>query len=521
MWLTLKRISRAEWLLLLGLFLLWNWGLFSVTSHNHPYLMGGDVLQLFAWKTVAFAALFLGLFAITRRVQPTLIGLSFFVILWLFGGALVSAVASGAYLQAAIYIALIIGLRFVAGYVIKTYPEPAGLLVALYGAFLCCLQLPGVFAALTTQTVQEPLSGLEAGLSNEPSKPLPHIIYIMPDRYASNAVLRSQYDFSNEDFTSKLEEFGFHIWDDQYSNYPKTFQSLASSLNSDYLDPALDSVDPSERSYSYITPLIKDFAAQRALQAQGYSYKHIGAWWEPTRENEWADESFKDVTLPFDEITSAYFQVTPLKLLIGRAQQRKTPCEIAEEKISFIREQIQSETPQFILWHTLMTHAPYIYDDDGTCRGLDEERLFITHYDERKAEYIKHIGHFNAVMIDLIEAVMRDSDREVIFVIQSDEGPFPKELVRAVHGANQPPYNFWEASQDEKRQKHGVFNAIYLPSQSYEGAQDLRSPVNNFRLIFRELTGQDVPLLPDRFYSFEFEHHPYDLKEISDELIAK
>ena len=39
--------------------------------------------------------------------------------------------------------------------------------------------------------------------------------------------------------------------------------------------------------------------------------------------------------------------------------------------------------------------------------------------------------YFNAVIIDLIEAVMHDSDREVIFVIQSDEGPFPKEIGRA------------------------------------------------------------------------------------------
>jgi len=518
MWRAFQRLDRAALLLLLGLFLLWNWRFASVTAHNHPYLIPSDVLQLFAWKTLAFIGVLSGLFLVTRSVQRTLIGVTFCVIMWLFGGALVSAVVSADVLKVVFYSVLIVGVAVLAGYMIKAYPKPSGSLVAVYGAVLCGLQAPGVFAALTTSTVQDPLKGFETSLPLDLNEPLPHIIYVVPDRYASNAVLRSQYGFSNEGFTEELSALGFHIWDNQYANYPKTFQSLASTLNSDYLDPVLEGVGEKRTSYSYLTPLIQDFAARRALQERGYSYKHIGSWWEPTRLNSWANETFADVTLPHAEITRAYFEVTPLKGLLAQAEAKRTPCEIVDEKLSFIRHSIESETPQFILWHTLMTHDPYIFNDDGSCRDLDEDRHFVNVYDDRKTEYIKHVEHFNRIMLELITSVFRESERDVIFVIQSDEGPFPKDLVRAVYGTDQEPYNYWQASQTDKRQKHGIFNAIYLPSQAYDEAIGLRSPVNNFRLIFRELTGQDIPLLPDRFYSFEFDHHPYNLRDISDEL---
>ena len=456
-------------------------------------------------------------------MQPTFLGVACFIVFWLLGGNLVAAIYAFDLLSIVLQLAMIGGAMFLVSYAIIKYFDMTALGAAIYGGVVVGMQASGLFSVLSTQSLNQPLSGFETDLASmsgasEADENLPHIIYIVPDRYASNENLRSLYDYSNASFTSELEARGFHVWDDQYANYPKTFMSLASTLNADYLDPLTQQIPRKATSYSYLTPLIRDFAARRALQARGYDYTHVGAWWTPTKANPLADQNFSDQRLPFNQLTQVYIRYTPLVFLLAQAEAQKTACEVIDDKVDFIREQMQSEGPQFVFWHTLVTHDPYIFEDNGSCRSEKTDRVFARDYERRKQAYLNHIEHFNRISLDLIDSVFQNSTRDVILVIQSDEGPYPESLVLTSNGLIPSPYNLLEAPRTEKRRKHGVFNAIYLPSQDYEAARDLRSPVNNFRLIFRELTGQPIRLLPDRAYSLEVDRHPYDLTDISQDL---
>lgn len=508
-------------MLLLGLFLIWNWRLASVTALNHQHVVRDDLLALLAWKTLGFAALCLILFALFRNLQKTALGVACALVFWLLGGPLVVAVLSGAALQAMLQLALILAIGAGVGYAITHHLDLSSRAAAAFGAVVLGLQVPALFAILSMQSIDASLHGLEVDLPPPSAdERLPHIVYIVPDRYASNANLEALYDYSNAPFTDALEARGFHVWDDQVANYPKTFVSLASTLNGEYLDPVLERLPASASSYSHISPLIEDYAARRALQARGYGYTHIGAWWAPTKRNAFADHNFNDQSLPFDQLTQVYLDVTPLVFLLAQAEAQKTPCEIVEDKAALIRAQVQAETPQFIFWHAFVTHDPYIFEPDGSCRDTEEDRYFTEDYDARSAAYLQHVGHFNRLTLDLIEAVFTEASRDVIFVIQSDEGPYPADLVQATEATGETDYDYLAAPRAELQRKHGVFNAIYLPSGDYAAARTVNSPVNNFRLIFRELTGAPVPLLPDRAYSFAQESAPYDLEEVSDRVRA-
>lgn len=517
----LRKADRDSVLLMVGLFLIWNWRLASVTALNPQHVVRGDLLTLFAWKTAIFVGLALGLFVITRNLQQTLLGIAYAIVFWLLGANLVIAALSGAILQVGLYLILIIAAAFIVRYVITRHQEITSQIVAIFGAVVVGMQVPGLFGVITAPNVNAELSGLEADLPADVSGAQPHVIYIVPDRYASNANLRALYDFSNTAFTDELDALGFHVWNDQYANYPKTFISLASTLNGEYLDPVLERIPETAPSYSHLTPLIQDFAARRALQARGYEYTHIGSWWGPTKRNAFADQNFNDESLPFNQLTKVYLEETPLIFLLAQAEAQRTPCEIVEDKTALIREQVRAERPQFIFWHAFVTHDPYIFEADGSCRDLDEERYFAEDYEARTTAYLQHIEHFNRITLELIEGVRADASREVIIVIQSDEGPYPEALVRAGEETGLTDYNFLSAAPSEIARKQGVFNAIYLPSRDYAAAEALTTPVNNFRLIFRELTGTPIPLLPDRAYSFEYEHQPYALEEISTNLRAE
>lgn len=510
-------------LLSLGLFLLWNWRLASVTALNPEHIDRAEWLQLFGWKTAAFLTLSLCLFAAFRKMRPTLLGVACFIVFWLLGRNLIAAIHDFDLLSIVLQLVMLGGAMFIVCYAIIKHFEVTALAVAIYGGVVVGMQAPGLYSVLSTKSLNQTLSGFEtdmAAMSGDllTDENLPHIIYIVPDRYASNKKLNSLYDYSNASFTSELEARGFYVWDDQYANYPKTFMSLASTLNADYLDSLTQKIPRKATSYSYLSPLIRDFAVRRALQARGYDYTHVGAWWTPTKRNLLADRNFNDQRVPFDQLTQVYIEQTPLVFLLVRAEAQKTVCEVIDDKVEFIREQVRSDGPQFVFWHTLITHDPYIFGDDGTCRSEKTDRIFARDYERRKQAYLNHIEHFNRISLDLIDSVFQNSTRDVILVIQSDEGPYPESLVLASNDLSPSPYNYLAASLSEKQRKHGVFNAIYLPSQDYDAARDLRTPVNNFRLIFRELTGQPIRLLPDRVYSFEMDHHPYELTDISQDL---
>jgi len=69
----------------------------------------------------------------------------------------------------------------------------------------------------------------------------PDIFYLVLDAYARDDVLRDVYAHDNSSFVDFLQTNGFYLAKRSRANYIPTFQSLASALNMDYLDPLLDS----------------------------------------------------------------------------------------------------------------------------------------------------------------------------------------------------------------------------------------------------------------------------------------
>jgi hypothetical protein len=61
--------------------------------------------------------------------------------------------------------------------------------------------------------------------------PLPDVYYIILDGYVRSDILLSNYGFDNSEFSENLEDRGFYIADQSYSNYPFTILSVPSTLN--------------------------------------------------------------------------------------------------------------------------------------------------------------------------------------------------------------------------------------------------------------------------------------------------
>lgn len=495
--------------------------LFAITGNNHPHVDRGEIALLALGLLAGFALFFLLIWRTTRDFSRAAKALTYTAILWLL--FIFASVLGKHFWQvrfdipaAGLLLAALAGLLLLSRRSLP-FNRDTQRIFLVFSLITLLLQLPQLLKIEGNGRDLPRYDDVESALAGKTAASLPHVVYIVPDRYAGDGALRDFYGYDNSGFSEALRERGFHVWDRQLANYPKTFQSMAATMNMNYLDELTTRLGPEETSYVPVYRLIEDNQTLRVLQRHGYGYIHLGNKWDPTRTNRRADHH---VTYEnrFREFTSLYLSMTPatfLDALAGGTKNAQDMCALINRQADAIVEQAaQSEKPLFFFWHLFSVHEPYLYDENGACRdyweyGLKGQR-------DNAGQYLNQITHANRMLLDVFDRLQAASDREVIFMILSDEGPFPWNYVK-----NQDRYAFQDAPGVELQQKFSIYSAIYLPSGDYPHFEAEQTSINAFRLVFNEIFAADLPLLEHKNYCFNLQTHPYDLKEITARLRNK
>jgi len=195
----------------------------------------------------------------------------------------------------------------------------------------------------------------------------PDIYYFVLDRYGGDKTIRD-YGFDNSSFINYLKSRSFYVASDSTSNYPKTFLSLGSTLNMEYLDFFTQKTNGGASSDESIgTPLVQNNKVMQFLKSKGYSYIHVGSDWEPTQSNPYADFNFvmNGGRYPFaDEFTNGFLQTT-LAAPILEEMYPDTVAVSQDPKINEFRSKILYEFdvfnqipeipgPKFVFAHILI-----------------------------------------------------------------------------------------------------------------------------------------------------------------------
>lgn len=342
------------------------------------------------------------------------------------------------------------------------------------------------------------------------------IWYVVPDRYPRQDTLAEVFDFDNEPFLDALRDRGFDIGTEALANYPKTAHSLASTWNLAYVDELvdLDGADPS--SWAPLYSLLRDHALGRTLQEAGYDYTHLGTWWSPTAVAQSADRNIR-----FDarsEFAGVYLDGTVFLTLAPEVDDTPgaTGSEIREGlrdiNYDYTRYQLDaldqlatesSGQPRFVLAHVTQPHEPYVFDRDGSRVTADQA-------DSRTREdnVVRQIENLNTRLLDLVDTIL-ERDPDAVIVIQSDEGPHPRERTG-------PSFDWTTASTETLEEKLRILSAIRLP-----GGPDLpddRTSVNTWRWVLNTTIGSDLPVLEDRIAVFPGEDDLYTLVDVTSEV---
>lgn len=340
------------------------------------------------------------------------------------------------------------------------------------------------------------------------ASPKRDIYYLVFDRYGSEWSL--DYHFGiDSDLPEWLSDRGFQVATQSHANYRATDFSLAATLNMTYLDHLTTRYGRDTSDRTPARAMIRDHAVGRFLKAQGYRYVHLGSWFGPTATSPQADEARAyDPESEFSAVLRETTIVPAVRRLIGEQDEAPTLRErhgrIAEFQFRELTHIRDEPGPKFVFAHVLLPHSPYVFRADGRPVTKEEEGS-----EPESRLYGGQLAYTDARIKETIEQLLAlPSEDQPIIIVQGDEGPFARTDID------------WSDREAEYLQvRFGILNAMYLPDAGPGTVHASITSVNTFRLIFSRYFGVDLPLLPDRSFTWPDNDHIYDFRDVT-EVIA-
>jgi len=330
----------------------------------------------------------------------------------------------------------------------------------------------------------------------------PDIYYIILDEYADSDMLKGYLGFDNQEFISFLEEKGFYVSAESYSNYRATWNSIPSTMNMDYFQ-----LKPNEFDFSLgvgaglLIPssqfLTANSKVMQYLQSKGYDVVSISSGEPPTNTKGIADHYFC-----FDE-DSNYSEFLPLLFdtsILNPLELQIWNESIREQRLCSFSALTDldniSEKPIFVLSHMLFPHNPYIF-------GPNCEPIFVgsfiaapspTHDSFYYDGYIDNLQCANKKLKEVIEKLLDDEDPPVI-LIYSDHG-FRHGEVGGFGGNN----DFRNFDEERLQKRYNNFEAYYFPDKPRNFLLEETTNVNTFRILFNEYFNDNFEILDDKIF---------------------
>lgn len=342
---------------------------------------------------------------------------------------------------------------------------------------------------------------------------LPDIYYIVLDGYTRADVLGYLYEFDNSQFLNGLEEKGFYVADESFSNYTHSVLSISSTLDRRYINDFADTYGRDTSDYKAAFDLLKNNRTINELRSIGYNYVNLSTW-------NFTDDSDSD-DVPFDLVERSKLIVGPISLeldavqlvyLKGTVLNPFVNVSASGDEAEKILNTIQAasnldsiDNPKFVFLHITSPHPPHFFKADGS---INEDALKIEPYYQwiDREGYVEQTEYINKEITKLIENILArvGSKSPPIIVLASDHGGL------VINNLNE----LYEEPISGIVERHSNLSAFYFPDKDYSDLYPGITPVNYFRIIFNKFLDQNEEILEDKiYYSAEKKYRFEDVTE--------
>lgn len=331
---------------------------------------------------------------------------------------------------------------------------------------------------------------------------LPDIYVIILDAYSRDDVLEEVYGFDNSEFLEGLRQRGFYLPDCAFSNYDSTYDAMSSLWNMNYVDTMGIESDGLGILSASQTDLILNNQARQTFKTLGYQFVSTRGY------GPFNDIADSDIYLNYynfqgkkDDLEERSFISLFLGTTLFRAASEisavspQKPVSLADQSQAVNQDTLVYQESEFwynqtnyvfdslsqlpeapgnylVYAHISAPHGPYVFNRDGSFRFEPD----LTHENEL---YIDEIVYLNQRVLDLVDALITNSDTPPIIILQADHGTH-----YFVNGIN----------------KHKILSAYYLPDEINIRPYPTITPVNNLRLVLHNYFDPSISLLPDVLY---------------------
>lgn len=352
-------------------------------------------------------------------------------------------------------------------------------------------------------SIEDPKSEIQLRVSEGDN--LPDIYYIILDAYTRDDVLQKIVDLDNTPFLDELAEIGFYIAYCSQSNYAQTRLSLATSLNSMYIEDLDPKFSGETRTRAGMSNFIKSSQTRQQLEDLGYTTVAYETGFK------WTEIGDADLYLSPASITGNLYDISgglnkfeamlistsggrfvfDIASLLPRYIQQKLdyPNQIHRERVLFVLDSLEKlpsiPGPKFVFAHIVSPHPPYVFGPDG--QVVEQEGKDIDGYRDQ-------IIYLNSRLIPILKNIIANSEVPPIIIIQGDHG----------------------AVYTVKEERMAILNAYYLPEGRSNHLYENITPVNTFRVIFSHYFNADLELIDDISYYSGYDK-PYIYTIIEDQ----
>ncbi len=314
------------------------------------------------------------------------------------------------------------------------------------------------------------------------AKPYADVFFIVLDGYDRSDTLLKQYGYDNSAFLTELESQGFVVPRCAQSNFAWTPLSMSTTFQMDYLDKQFEELKPKDSVtlHAVLANLIQNNPVRDLFDRLGYE---VIAFENGYFFTEWPDADYfysfsqgKEYTgltmfegffIRYSTILRAYTgQFDSFVAQVRTGDDLSAPVKYNQVMFTLdtLDQIAQHDGPKFVYAHVMAPHSPWVIGPNG---DVD--------YQGMQTGYPNEVTYINKRLLVLVDEIIKSSPTPPIIIIQSDHG--------------------WEWEG-----RLANLNALYLPGGVGSQVTDDWTPVNTFRLIFREYFGLDYPMLPNRSY---------------------
>lgn len=332
---------------------------------------------------------------------------------------------------------------------------------------------------------------------------LPNIYYIILDEYTSSEILKKIYDFDNDDFLSKLEERGFLIPEESYTNYATSTLSISSNLNMDYVDEnIIPTFDNKNELYNnnQIMRILQSLDYEIVTMSLEFGYPEISHYHlcPPALFVNQFHNTLLDISIwqPF-----AKFFVTA-----GEPQRDRVNCKFNE--LANMHNSVDS--PYFVFAHIMSPHPPYLFESNGEPHNPEFLSIGADSWSDKPA-YVNQLQYVNKKTIETIDKILSNNQKSII-VVQGDHG-----TPTLLGGGG---LRWTNVNNDSITERMSIFNAYYLPDFDSDNIVEGITPVNSFRIILNNYFNGNYEILDNVIY-FSTYQDSLNFTDVTELLIQK